>query len=93
MPAPKEPRSVRRALSESPGRSSERSRKGVRQRAFRCLVTVGLLLLASLVAMQFVPPDVGMPPMVYAALIVLFGLGAWYEFKVFYRDGRNRPRK
>ena len=34
-----------------------------------------------------------MPPMVYAVLIVLFGLGAWYEFKVFYRDERKRPKK
>ena len=56
-------------------------------------MTVGLLLLCVLVATQFVPPDVHMPLIVYAALIVLFGLGGWYEFKVFYLDGRKRPKK
>ncbi len=87
-------------LREGPGRPSGRSRSSVRQHkpkkralAFRWLLTVGLLLLFVLVVRPFVPPDARMPPMVYAALIVLLGLGGWYEFKVLFGDGRKRPKK
>lgn len=57
---------------------------------FLWLMTVGLLLLSVWVVRPLVPPDARMPPMVYAALIVLLGVGTW---KAFRSPSRKRPKK
>ena len=89
-------------LREGPGRASGRRHNSVRQRrpkkrefvaVWLMTAVLLLLLLYVFVVRPLVPPDARMPPIVYAGMIVILGLGTWYGFKASRDNGRKRPKK
>ena len=54
----------------------------MRWRLFRHLVFMLAVLALGVAAYMLYPmADVNMPPAMYAIIVVLFGLGTWYEFR------------
>ncbi len=54
----------------------------MRQRLFRRLVFLLAVIALAIAAYKLYPMDnVDMPPVIYAAIVVLFGLAMWYEFR------------